>query len=678
LTIRAVLLGLLAALFIAGFGYYNDQVLGLESIVAGRLLPISVIGSLIAFVLLINPVIGLRKRWAFRPRELAVMVALMLAGCSIPARGLMESFTPALALPIHYNQIRPGWRSAELLTYTPERMLPNQGQYDETVVKGFLGGLARQDHSISLDQVPWSAWREPLMTFGPMILLLAVCVVCTALIVHRQWVHHERLRYPIAEVTGAMLDREPESRLPGIFCNKLFWWGLGIVLAIRLNNGLAEWFPQIMVRIPLTWKFGQVLDKWPFLAKSVWCRRLFVPTLYPAVIAFTYFLASDIALSFGLSHIILSPIALLLITYGVDMSNDYMAGGPEGWQRFGSYFAFTLILLYIGRRYYGEVLKKAVTFRGGRGLPAYAPWACRLLIIAAVGLTYWMIRVGLDWPLAVLTVPMILMMLVGVGRISAETGLFFIQPRWQPLGIFLGLLGAYALGPKAIIVVGLICVVLCLDPSESLMPYFVNGLRLSADRGVGPGRLGWATVTTYALGVALAVVVVLWANYDKGVRREMWATDRVPTMAYNPAEQAVIKLKLADELDESTSLSPLKRLISARPDSRFLWFAGAGFALVLVVSWMRLRFSWWPLHPVIFLVWATWPMNYFIHSFLLGWCIKTGITRVGGHSVYRKLRPLMIGVIAGDILGGLVFMVVGAVYYFLTNIPPIAYQIFPE
>jgi hypothetical protein len=46
-------------------------------------------------------------------------------------------------------------------------------------------------------------------------------------------------------------------------------------------------------------------------------------------------------------------------------------------------------------------------------------------------------------------------------------------------------------------------------------------------------------------------------------------------------------------------------------------------------------------------------------SIMLGWVIKTAVTRVGGIRVYRAGRPLMLGIIAGDLLGGLAFNIAG-------------------
>jgi hypothetical protein len=103
-----------------------------------------------------------------------------------------------------------------------------------------------------------------------------------------------------------------------------------------------------------------------------------------------------------------------------------------------------------------------------------------------------------------------------------------------------------------------------------------------------------------------------------------------------------------------------------------------GVVLVAVFSILRLRFTWWPLHPVMFLVWGTYPMMRFSHSFLLGWAIKVAVTRLGGGRKYRELMPFMIGAIAGDLLGGLVFMILGGAYYGTEGvIPPAVYRIFP-
>ncbi|GAG30654.1 unnamed protein product, partial [marine sediment metagenome] len=72
MTLRAVILGVLCAMFIAGFGYINDQVLR-STFLVGNHFPIGVFGGLIVLLLAINPLLyRLRRRWRLRPSELAV------------------------------------------------------------------------------------------------------------------------------------------------------------------------------------------------------------------------------------------------------------------------------------------------------------------------------------------------------------------------------------------------------------------------------------------------------------------------------------------------------------------------------------------------------------------------------------------------------------------------------
>ena len=74
-----------------------------------------------------------------------------------------------------------------------------------------------------------------------------------------------------------------------------------------------------------------------------------------------------------------------------------------------------------------------------------------------------------------------------------------------------------------------------------------------------------------------------------------------------------------------------------------------GMGLVLLCSSLRLHFPKWPFHPVMFIVWHTYPGKIFCASFVVGWLIKTLVTSYGGASIYGRLKPLMIGLVAGEI-----------------------------
>lgn len=677
MTVRAVMLGLIAALTLAAVAYLNDQVVALETITAGSLLPISVFSLLFILAIIINPLLyllGAKRR--FRPAELAVIVLLMLVACSVSSRGMLDTFTPAVMMPLHYQNIRPGWRDKKLLSYAPRRMIPCDGQYDKEAVAGFIEGRGRHGRPIGLGDVPWVQWSGPLSVWMPMAVLMAVAATCTAVIVHRQWSRREHLRYPITEMASALMAQQPGSATGPLFRNRLFWLGLAIVLSVRVINGLATWYPEIP-RIPMMISFTALREH----TRGMWATRfgdyLLYPTLYPTIAAFSFFLSSEIAFSLGISQWIVVPIGSLLIAHGMNPATGYMSGGAPGFQRFGSYLAFALIILYMGRRHYWLVLKGALTFRRHREVADYTTWACRIGLAAVTGAVVVLVAQGLDWPIAIMAIGLMLMTFLCVARITAETGMFVIDPRWQAMGVLWGFFGSMALGPEAIVAVGIACAVLSLGPGQSLLPYLINAMKICDDQGVAPRRIAPLVVGAFVLCLLVAVPVILWSNYNFGVRQNNFHTLRVPTMPFRAAESAVNELDAWGDLEKANRLGPLESFAYIRPRRDFLWAAGAGFLLVLVVGGLRQRLPRWPLHPVIFLVWGTYPTACFNHSFLLGWLIRAALLRFAGHSTVRKARPFMIGVIAGDLLGGAVFMVAGAVVYGLSGFPPPAVKIFP-
>ncbi|MFP3786649.1 DUF6784 domain-containing protein, partial [Burkholderia sp. SIMBA_024] len=89
---------------------------------------------------------------------------------------------------------------------------------------------------------------------------------------------------------------------------------------------------------------------------------------------------------------------------------------------------------------------------------------------------------------------------------------------------------------------------------------------------------------------------------------------------------------------------------------------GAGLA--------RLRLPWWPIHPVLFLVWGSYPAAMFAVSILLGWVLKLAVVRVGGARALKAVTPIMVGVIVGELLATLLWLSMGAASFYVTGETP--------
>ena len=345
MTFRATILGLLAGVFIVVAGYINDQYIRVNFMV-GNHLPISVFGMLILGMVSINPLLyRLRPSWRLRPAELAVALSLTLVACYIPSSGLMRTFTPMLVMPIQHYQITPGWQKTHVLHYAPPQMLAGRGRYDTALVDDFISGLGEPGRAIGLDRIPWGQWNEALTTWVPLIFLCTLAVICMSLIVHQQWAYGERLRYPIADFATSLLNQDPGRSLGPIFRQKLFWIGLAAVFLVRIVNGLHVWFPDRGIEIPLQFDFSAITTRFRSIGRAPGSGDVVRPILYPTGVAFSFFLASDVGFSLGISRIAYVLVMGWLITAGVDTTGDYMNGGLPQWLNFGSYAGMGLLLL---------------------------------------------------------------------------------------------------------------------------------------------------------------------------------------------------------------------------------------------------------------------------------------------------------------------------------------------
>jgi hypothetical protein len=58
--------------------------------------------------------------------------------------------------------------------------------------------------------------------------------------------------------------------------------------------------------------------------------------------------------------------------------------------------------------------------------------------------------------------------------------------------------------------------------------------------------------------------------------------------------------------------------------------------------------------------------------------IKVAVMKYGGANIYQRLKPLMFGLIAGEMMGGMIPMVVSLVYYLATGDQPKSFWVMPR
>ncbi len=680
MSFRAILIGFVLAMVVALGGHFNDVYMG-QTYMVGNFFPISVIGFLAVLVMVVGPLLHrIHPRFRFRPVELAVMVALPLAVCMVPGSGFLRTFTPAVILPSHYAKTQASWQKNEVLSFVPKGLIIKieDAKAEEDVLGGFLQGKGTTTRHIGLSEVPWGAWMPVLKRWIPFVLVFMTALIGLAVVFHRQWSTHEHLVYPMAEFVKLLTGGDEKHAYPTVLRRRAFWYAFSPVMVLHMVNGFQAWRPSSL-SIPHLVDITPLKELFPMLTEGFGSGFLWKTQIYFSVVAFAYFLPSDIALSLGLAAFATAVFSGLLLTYGISATYEWIGAGEIQGLMFGAYLAMFIMILYSGRAYYGRVLASAVMFRGGALAPEpVAVWGLRVFLIGSLAAAFIMHAMGLPWLYAVLMLLLFVILFSCMSRACAETGLIFMQPSWQAAGVLVGLMGSAALGPEVLAVVALLCVVISIDPREAMMPYIINALRIGENAGVKRSRLAPLMTATLVVGLIGGLIVVLWLQYDRGVGlSDGWGSRAVPTMGFGLLDQQITILKANNLFEQVCAADWLERLQFFRPKRSFMQFLGVGFTLFTVFAICRMRFPGWPLHPILFLAWFTFPAAAFSWSFFIGWAVKAVVVKFGGGNTYQSGKSAMVGVIAGDLLGGLVFMVVGAIYYFITSFAPQKYFIFP-
>ncbi|MBT7300964.1 MAG: hypothetical protein HN849_15700 [Victivallales bacterium] len=677
MTRRSVILGLLGAAFVCGFCFFNDWILR-QTYLVGNNMPASLYGALILAVAVLNPLL---RRWSLSGRELAVIMALTLAGASIPGGGLVRTLVPTLVMPHHLQKTSPGWRANKVVEAVPKRLLVDVSEDEDRVVGGFVQGMGEGKQHVPVRQVPWGAWVQAMGFWLPMSLTLWVGLLGLALAMHRQWAQHEHLPYPIAQFTESLLPAPGSSQSSSLLRNRMFLVTAGIVFCIHLNNFGCTWFPDQLIKIPTRFDFAPLGKLMPLLVKGKG-GGLLRPHIYLIIIGIAYFIPTDVSFSFGVGPFLWYILTGFFIGYGVDLMSpvegwSYFSIKPQSFALFGAAMGVMASVLYTGRHYYLAVLRRAFGRGSAESVGLDAVWGLRVFLATFVLLVGQFCLVGVDFSLALIATLIMIMGFVVLGRIIAETGLIYLKCYFWPCATLWGLFGAAAVGPQQLLLLMLVSTVLFIDPREALYPFMVNALRVMDTRKVKLGRATVACGVAIFLGMAVAVPVTLYIKYDMGSSTgDSWSTISVPRTAYE--NQVLIRRKLAAQgitVDESGSF--LGRLGAASASPICVAMMVAGLVLVLGCTAARLRFTWWPLHPLMFVTWCSTPLRHMGVSYLLAWGIKSAVVRYGGSKTYGLLKPLFLGLIAGEVLGALFPALFGAAYYFLTGNQPQVFNVIP-
>ena len=83
-----------------------------------------------------------------------------------------------------------------------------------------------------------------------------------------------------------------------------------------------------------------------------------------------------------------------------------------------------------------------------------------------------------------------------------------------------------------------------------------------------------------------------------------------------------------------------------------------GFGLFMGMMSLKMRFAWWPVHPLGYALASTYGMLYWWCPFLIALTVKSLAIRYGGHRSASYLRTAAFALILGDTMGTCLWTIV--------------------
>ncbi len=621
-TLRAIGVGLLVAVAAALWSIHSETIARTSRLNLTQF-PLSLAAVFFVLVLVLNPALALLRRgWELTRSELLVALGMGLVAATIPTAGLTSLLLGMLAIPFYHATPENQW-DLYFLGHIPEWLAPRD---TGLALTHLFEGLP---HGAS---IPWGVWLLPLFWWGSLIAAVAAFCFGVAVILRRPWVEEQRLAYPLLTPTVTLT----EGLTPGSFWSdtvrsRLFWGGFAIAFAIGTWNYFSFAFPTVP-RLP-----SFLLGRWFPLgryAPPLWTKL----NLY--TVGFGYFVDLDILLGFLVFNAFFTAEIALFRRVGYQIGRDVGVfgylwkrggwGNPEtAWQCFGALTFLVLWGFYVARRHLAGVLRKALDTShpvddAGEMLSYRAAVGCSIAGLAYT--LFWLHAAGLELRVLLPFLFALLIVYVGLARFVAEGGILYAYSPMSPQEFAVRLNGTASVSGSSMTLLTFAFVLRGNGPGL-LLPSLTQIVRLG-DLVKEPGRrFVGATILALFVAFLTSVSTTLYFGYTEGAANH-WdlVFKNYPTRFFNRA------------------------LSHIRNPSDIEWahfaFFGVGAGIMAVLTYLRFRFPWWPLHPIGFPVAGTDCRSSIVSLFLI-WGIKSIVLRVGGARFYRRGVPLFIGILVG-------------------------------
>ena len=627
-TLRAILVALLIIPF-------NNYWIFLTEIVryAGHPTTISLFYNAIFVLLLLvmmNSILRrLAPKWVFSQGELITVYIMVNIASALAGHDMIQVLVPEISHPFRFATPENKWGSM-FLDYIPKWLSVR----DKDVLNGFYQGASTLYRAEVV-----RAWLTPVLMWSLFIMVLLFTMLCMTVLLRKQWTEREKLTYPLVH-----LPLELSAEKTSFFKNRLLWAGIAIAVSIDLIQGLHVLYPSVPGLMIKEINLAQYPLSPPWNAIGN-CPISF----YPFAIGLGSLLPLDLLFSSWFFFIFWKAELVTAASLGWNQIPRFPYINE---QAFGAYMGICLFALWASRRHLRNVLNNLLTGQGemdDADEPLRYRTAAFGALIGGLLLMIFVRAMGMSWWLIVVFFAIYFAMSVAVTRMRAELG----PPAHDlhaagPEAIIPAVIGPLKLGAPNLVVLSMMFWFNRAYRAHP-MPFQLEGFKMAERTGMSYRRLFYAILIAAVAGTIASFWTELHVYYQVGAASKV-APPTVPLIfGGEPFNRLDGWLRGVDVPTENIRIAIL-----------------IGFAFTILLNSLRMRFFWFPFHPVGFAISSSWSMHQLWMCMLIAWTIKLLLLRYGGLRLYRTAVPLFLGLILGECVMGSLWTIIGIALHIQT------------
>jgi hypothetical protein len=557
----------------------------------------------------------LKPSWVFSAPEMAALYVAITVATGLAGTDQMQILFTTITYVYPNATAENGWAD-KIIPYLPAHLVVS----DRAALAAIYSGhstLYRWDHI--------RPWLTPLGWWSLFILMVVWAMMCLSALFRKQW-DNERLSYPIVEVPLQII-----TNTSTLFRSRLLWAGFAIGAAGDLFNFLHMLAPSIPA-LPIGVQYFQAqLPPWNAAGQIA-------ISLFPFAIGLAFLLPTQLSFSTWF-FMMLSRVELVAAAaFGFTQYGRFPFIQQ---QQVGAMFGIFLALLWTGRGHLTHVWRCAIGDKNHAGYDSGEPMRYRTAVFGffagIAAMVAFAVEAGMRFPAACFYLTIFFIIVLVVARMRAELGL----PTFELLyggadQIMINTAGASSFTRGDLSVMSLFFW-LSRTHRQFPMEAQVDGIQLAKRTGSSLGQMTGIILGATALGIVATFWAFLHTLYQTGFNSAHFQGPALWAFGDWPFERMGTWIATPQP-----------------PDMGSLEGYGFGCIFALFLTAMRLRFYWWPFHPVGYMVAGSYGLFRLWFPIFLSWLAKSLILRYGGLRGYHVALPFFIGLILGEFSAGFV------------------------